>query len=148
MARPASLGRRLGALAYDGVLVLALWLVVTTLHLAFFRLAVNPPVHALGGSGFFVWSLRVLLLIATTLFFGFCWRRAGMTLGMQAWRLRVQAANGKRLTVSQCLIRCAAAWLSLAVFGLGYWWVLLDSQRRSWPDIASNTRTIVMAKPF
>lgn len=69
-----------------------------------------------------------------------------MTLGMQAWRLRVQTLEGCPLTVKQSLIRCAVAWLSLLALGLGYLWVLFDKQRRSWPDIASNTQTVVLPK--
>ena len=72
--------------------------------------------------------------------------RGGMTLGMQAWRLRVQTLDGHAITLKQSLIRCATAWLSLAAFGIGYWWVLIDGQRRSWPDIASKTETVVLPK--
>ncbi|MBZ5487091.1 RDD family protein [Halomonas aquamarina] len=144
MAEPAGLARRLGALAYDGVLVLALWLIMATLHLALFQLVVSPPVQTVGASAMFVWSLRLLLLAATTLFFCFFWRRAGMTLGMQAWRLRVQSVEGKRPSTRQCLIRCTVAWISLMALGLGYWWVIIDRHHRSWPDIASDTRTVVL----
>lgn len=140
----AGMGRRLGAMAYDGVLVLALWLLVAIIHLAFFRLVLSQPAEAVGASAVAVWSLRCLLLISTTCFFCFFWRRAGTTLGMQAWCLRVQTIDGETITLKQGLIRCVVAWLSLAVFGLGYWWVLFDSQQRSWPDIASKTRTIVV----
>ncbi|PRY63033.1 putative RDD family membrane protein YckC [Vreelandella songnenensis] len=147
MAESAGLARRLGALAYDGALVLALWLALTALHLALLRLVVNQPDQSAGACGFCIWSLRALLLAATTLFFCFFWRRAGMTLGMQAWRLRVQTADGRQPAVGQCLIRCTVAWLSLAALGLGYAWVVFDSQRRSWPDIASNTRTVVLSNP-
>ena len=69
-----------------------------------------------------------------------------MTLGMQAWRLRVQTSDGYAISLKQSLIRCVVAWLSLAAFGIGYWWVLFDRQRRSWPDIASNTQTVVLPK--
>lgn len=137
----AGVGRRLGAMAYDGVLVLALWLLITIIHLAFFRLILSQPVEAVGASALAVWSLRGLLLLSTTGFFCF-WQCAGMTLGMQAWRLRVQTIDGQTITLRQSLIRCGIAWLSLALFGLGYWWVLLDSRQRSWPDIASQTRTV------
>ncbi|MGP9632274.1 RDD family protein [Halomonas sp. AOP43-A1-21] len=138
----AGVGRRLGAMAYDGVIVLALWLLITIIHLAFFRLILSQPVEAVGASALAVWSLRGLLLLSTTGFFCFFWQCAGMTLGMQAWRLRVQTIDGQTITLRQSLIRCGIAWLSLALFGLGYWWVLLDSRQRSWPDIASQTRTV------
>ena len=93
-----------------------------------------------------IWSLRVMLVFFVTLFFVFSWSRGGMTLGMQAWRLRVQGVDGYSLNLKQCLIRCGVAWLSLLAFGLGYLWVLFDKQRRSWPDIASNTQTVVLPK--
>lgn len=140
----AGLGRRLGAMAYDGVLVLALWLLITIIHLAFFRLILSQPVEAVGASALAVWSLRGLLLLSTTGFFCFFWRRAGMTLGMQAWGLRVQTLDGETITLKQSLIRCVVAWPSLAVFGLGYWWLLFDRQQRSWPDIASQTHTVLV----
>lgn len=141
---PAGVGRRLGAMAYDGVLVLALWLLVTIIHLAFFRVVLSQPEEAVGASAVSVWSLRCLLFLATTGFFCFFWRRAGMTLGMQAWRLRVQTLDGEAISLKQGLIRCVVAWLSLALFGLGHWWVMFDRQQRSWPDIATNTRTSVV----
>ncbi|MBP5981547.1 MAG: RDD family protein [Halomonas sp.] len=141
---PAGVGRRLGAMVYDGILVLALWLLVTIIHLAFFRVVLSQPAEVVGTSALAVWSLRGLLLLSTTGFFCFFWRRAGMTLGMQAWRLRVQTLDGATITLTQGLIRCVVAWLSLALFGLGYWWVFFDCQQRSWPDIASNTRTNVV----
>lgn len=67
----AGVGRRLGAMAYDGVLVLALWLLITIIHLAFFRLILSQPVEAVGASALAVWSLRGLLLLSTTGFFCF-----------------------------------------------------------------------------
>lgn len=143
---PAGLGRRLGAMLYDGFLVAAIWIAVTVAHLAFFRFVLGQQAEEIGTTAFDIWSLRVILLFFVTLFFVFSWSRGGMTLGMQAWRLRVQTLDGYSLNLKQCLIRCAVAWLSLAAFGLGYWWVLFDKQRRSWPDIVSNTQTVVMPK--
>ncbi|MGO3698165.1 MULTISPECIES: RDD family protein [Halomonas] len=142
----AGLGRRLGALLYDSVLVVALWLTVTIVHLAFFRLVLGQPVEAVGASALSVWSLRALLLVSVTFFFCFFWSRSGMTLGMQAWHLRVQAPNGQKITLKQGLVRCVTAWFSLAALGMGYGWVLVDKQRRSWPDIASHTCTVIVPK--
>ncbi|PAU75115.1 RDD family protein [Halomonas salipaludis] len=133
---PAGLGRRLGAMLYDSFLVMAIWVL-----LAFIAVALNqgeanesPLFHS-------------LLFVTTFAFFAFCWMRAGMTLGMQAWRLRVQTPDGASITLVQSLIRFLVACLSLALLGLGYWWVLFDGQRRSWPDIASGTEVVVLPKP-
>lgn len=143
---PAGLSRRLGAMLYDGFLVTAIWIMVTVAHLAFFRFVLGQQADEIGTTPFDIWSLRLMLLFFVTLFFIYSWRRGGMTLGMQAWRLRVQTTDGHAITLKQSLIRCVAAWLSLAAFGIGYWWVLFDRQRRSWPDIASNTQTVVLPK--
>lgn len=143
---PAGLGRRLGAMLYDGFLVTAIWIAVTVAHMVFFRYVLDQQPEEIGTTAGGIWSLRLLLLFFVTLFFVFSWSRGGMTLGMQAWRLRVQTLDGYSLNLRQCLIRCAVAWLSLLAFGLGYLWVLFDKQRRSWPDIASNTQTVVLPK--
>nr|WP_284041322.1 RDD family protein [Halomonas olivaria] len=143
---PAGLGRRLGAMLYDGFLVMAIWIAVTVVHVAFFRFALGQRAEEIGTTAGDIWSLRLMLLFFVTLFFVFSWRRGGMTLGMQAWRLRVQTTDGYAISLKQSLIRCVTAWLSLAAFGIGYWWVLFDKQRRSWPDIASGTQTVVLPK--
>lgn len=143
---PAGLGRRLGAMLYDGFLVTAIWIAVTIAHVAFFRFVLGQQAEEIGTTAFDIWSLRVMLLFFVTLFFIYSWRRGGMTLGMQAWRLRVQTVDGYSISVKEGLIRCLVAWLSLLAFGLGYLWVLFDSERRSWPDIASKTQTVVLPK--
>jgi uncharacterized RDD family membrane protein YckC len=131
---------------YDGFLVTAIWIAVTVAHMVFFRYVLGQQPEEIGTTAGDIWSLRLLLLFFVTLFFVFSWSRGGMTLGMQAWRLRVQTLDGYSLNLRQCLIRCVMAWLSLLAFGLGYLWVLFDKQRRSWPDIVSNTQTVVLPK--
>ncbi|WP_163558302.1 RDD family protein [Halomonas sp. NO4] len=145
-AWPAGLGRRLGAMLYDGFLVAAIWLLVAVAHLALFRFVIGIGAEAVGTGLAQRLTLQALLLASAFAFFAFCWKRAGMTLGMQVWRLRVQTRDGRPISLAQSLIRFAVAWLSLAAFGLGYLWVLFDAERRSWPDIASGTRTVVLPK--
>ena len=133
---PTGLGRRLGAMLYDSFLVMAIWVLLAFIAVALNRGEANesPLFHS-------------LLFVMTFAFFAFCWMRAGMTLGMQAWRLRVQTLDGASITLVQSLIRFLVACLSLALLGLGYWWVLFDGQRRSWPDIVSGTQVVVLPKP-
>jgi uncharacterized RDD family membrane protein YckC len=144
---PAGLGRRLGAILYDGFLVTAIWLLVTTLHLVTMRLVLELPPEEVGSGLAQVLSLRALLLLSAFAFFAFFWVRGGMTLGMQAWRLRVQTLDGASITRVQALLRFLMAWVSLAALGLGYWWVLFDPQRRSWGDIVSRSQVVVLPKP-
>nr|WP_299243365.1 RDD family protein [uncultured Halomonas sp.] len=132
---PAGLPRRLGALIYDTLILLAVWMLV-----GFVAVALN------GGEASESPLFHSVLLVVTFVFFAFFWMRGGMTLGMQAWRLRVQSIEGSALSLPQCLVRFIAAMFSLALGGLGYWWILIDSERRSWPDIASHSRVVVLPK--
>ncbi|MFG6157777.1 RDD family protein [Halomonas sp. 1390] len=143
---PAGLGRRLGAMLYDGLLVLAIWIVIAALHLAVVRLVLGVPAEQVGVGPVQVLSLRLLMALGAFVFFAFFWTRGGMTLGMQAWRLRVQTLDGASITAFQALQRFLVATISLAAFGLGYLWILFDGERRSWPDIVSNTRVVVLPK--
>lgn len=144
---PAGLMRRLGAMLYDAFLVAAIWILIAGLHLALTRHVAGVPADEVGTGLVQVLSLRLALLLGAFAFFAFFWTRGGMTLGMQAWRIRVQSRDGCSITLSQALIRFAVACLSIAALGLGYWWVLFDAERRSWPDIASGTRVVVLPKP-
>nr|WP_298250045.1 RDD family protein [uncultured Halomonas sp.] len=143
---PAGLGRRLGAMLYDAFLVIAIWLLVAGLHLLVVRHLVGLPAEAVGVGGAQVASLRLIMLASAFAFFAFFWCRGGMTLGMQAWRLRVQTRDGGTMSLRQAMTRYLVAWLSVAALGLGYLWVLFDAERRSWPDIASGTRVVVLPK--
>ncbi|NKF23290.1 RDD family protein [Solimonas marina] len=84
---PAPLWRRLAAAVYDGLLLLALWMVAVMADTAV-RAAAGLPPHPL--------LLRVVLFSLGMLFFGWFWRRGGQTLGMRAWRLRLQADDERR----------------------------------------------------
>ncbi|SDK24951.1 RDD family protein [Billgrantia gudaonensis] len=143
---PAGLGRRLGAMLYDAFLVAAIWLLVTVAHVMVVRFGFGLQAEAVGTGWLQRGTLQLLLLASGFGFFAFCWRRGGMTLGMQAWRLRVQTEDGRPISLGQSLVRYVVAWLSCAAFGLGYLWVLFDAERRSWPDIVSGTRTVVLPK--
>ena len=58
-----------------------------------------------------------------------CWITSGQTLAMQAWRLKVVAQNNAPLPKSTAIIRYLLASLSLALFGLGFVWAVLDKER-------------------
>lgn len=132
---PAGLGRRLGAMLYDTLVVIALWMV-----LGFVAVALN------GGEANETPLFHSVLLVATFAFFAFSWMRGGMTLGMQAWRLRIQTPEGGRITLTQALLRFFVGLASWIAIGLGYWWILFDGEKRSWSDIASGSRVVVLPK--
>src|SRR5690554_2739900 len=111
---PAGLARRLGAMVYDGFLVAAIWILITGLHLTLMRQVVGIPAEEIGTGLAQVLSLRFALLLGAFLFFAFFWVCGGMTLGMQAWRLRVLHLGGCSITLPQAMLRFAVACLSLS----------------------------------
>ena len=84
-----------------------------------------------------------LSLIAFYLWF---WRTRGATLGMQTWNLRLIDAHGARPSWRQLAMRALVGTLSLAAGGLGFAYAIIDRQGRTWHDLASATRVVVIPK--
>lgn len=134
--------RRLAAMAYDGLLILALAFGVSALMLVASGGRLGHPDRPL----WLLWAHRISLVASTWAFFAWFWMHGGQTLGMRAWRLRLVATNGGVITWQQTLRRFAGATLSLTALGLGYLWILFDPERRSWHDRLSRTHLIVVPK--
>lgn len=127
---PAGLLRRLGAMLYDGLIAIAIWMFTLILIVPL----VNGPV---GGAP--LQSLFFLELFAFQVYF---WLTRGQTIGMLAWRVRIESVTGEPMSLRQLTVRFFTSLLSLCCVGIGYLWILFDRQRRSWGDIASRTRIV------
>ena len=90
--------------------------------------------------------MLVYMIAVICCFYWYFWRKNGQTLGMQAWRLRLDDVAGARPSLRQCIIRSAIALLSLGCVGLGYFWLWCDGNHLTWHDRASNTRVVVLPK--
>lgn len=140
---PAGLLRRLGAMLYDSLLLFAVSWSVTAIEVALRVARVGEDaIRASGQSAVAGPALQLPLLLACFAFFGWFWTRSGQTLGMQAWRLRIDSDAGGRISWWQALRRFSGAIVSFASFGLGFWWMLFDSRRRAWHDRLSNSRMV------
>lgn len=139
----AGLPRRLGAMVYDSLLVLAVLMVATAL---FLPLTGGEAVtrEVVGPVPFYLYRLFMLVLVVG--FFGVFWTRRGQTLGMAAWRLKLERADGRQLTWADALKRLAAACLSWLPVGLGFLWMVFDRDRLAWHDRLTHTRVIVEPK--
>lgn len=142
ISAPPGLLRRLAALAYDALLILALAFVVSALMLLVTGGRLGQPDRP----SWLLWAHRIVLIAAVWGFFAWFWMHGGQTLGMRAWRLRLVSADGSAITWTQTVRRFAGATLSLAALGLGYWWILFDPEKRSWHDRLSGTHLIVVPK--
>jgi uncharacterized RDD family membrane protein YckC len=130
---PATVTRRLAALAYDLLLLGGLWFCLTLIAVALRGGQPIPPRT--------VWF--DLALLGTSFgFYGWFWTHGGQTLGMRAWRIRLERCDGGQLTWRDAAYRYAAAALSGAMLGLGFWWGYWDRDRRCWHDGLSHTRVV------
>ncbi|HKK13654.1 MAG TPA: RDD family protein [Gammaproteobacteria bacterium] len=156
--RPAGLGRRLAALVYDSLLLLAVLFLASWI-----ALAVNRGEAVAPGNPFF----EIYLFVICYLFFGWFWTHGGQTLGMRAWRIRVQRLDGYPINWTQSLLRFMPVLLvvllrylpedagrkGLIVWGvvvaLGHLWLLVDRKGMSLYDRYSDSVVVYLppAKP-
>lgn len=143
--------KRLAAMVYDGLLLFGVLFTATLIPSLLLdsspakKLENNDVVHELSPlmTGL---PFQLYLLAVTALFFCWFWRSTGQTLGMQAWRLKIEDSEGNKPSIAQCLVRLLTANISLLCFGAGYWWIWFDKEGLSWHDRWSNTRIIVVPK--
>ena len=128
----AGLLRRLAAIVYDLLLVVAVLFMATV---PFIAVRGGEPVEPDG-------NLVYQLTIAATIyaFFVFFWSWRGRTLGMQAWRIQLETMDGKRPDFRIASVRFLAAVVSLLPLGLGFLWQLWDRDKLAWHDRLSGTR--------
>lgn len=129
-----TLMRRLAAALYDGLLLIALWMTASAVWLGFR----GGEAVAAGDVGFRLY----LLAVAWAFLVGF-WLRGGRTLGMLAWRLRLVAADGSRVSLRQASARFFAAILSWLPAGGGFLWALIDRDGLTWHDRLSGTHLVL-----
>jgi len=115
---------------YDGMIVLALWLLTLFVLVAVRNgAAVGPLVQS-------------LLFVELFAFFAYFWVSRGQTVGMLAWGLRLVSDDGARLRPIQALLRFIGALAAFASLGLGYLWMYIDPAGRTWPDMLSNSHVV------
>lgn len=128
----ARLLRRLAAMFYDSLLIIAIWMITTSIIVY----AVTDG-EAITGIAY-----QVLLYVEVFFFYLLFWRVKGQSLGMQVWKIRLLSNTGDRLSYKECSIRFLVATVSLICFGLGFLWMLWDKDGHTWQGKLSGTRVI------
>lgn len=144
----ASFWRRLAAWVYDLLVAIAIIMLAAAVALGMAGLLTTVGWVTLSAGEDHAawlnnsWWYPLYLLTVLGLFFGWFWQRSGQTLGMRAWRLKVQQPHGALITKRQAVIRVLTC-----AFGLGNLWVLIDvKNRRSWHDYAAGTELVTLSK--
>ncbi len=131
---PCGLPRRLAAMLYDSLLVTAILMLSTVLVII--PLGREVPAGSL--------AFQFYLLVVAWAYFAISWR-AGQTLGMKAWRIRIVAGDQPPGWLATA-VRFGVSLASIGCLGLGLLWSLFRSDRATWHDLASDTRLLVLPK--
>lgn len=157
----APLVRRLAAMVYEGLVVVAILLIAS------FPFA-GAATGQLRGVAQHLFQCYLFLVVG--LYFVWCWRRGGQTLPMKAWKLRVVDARGAPLATSRAILRYVvaalalgssavsaivllryprelAAWLALAPGVATILWSAVDPDRQFLHDRFAGTR-VIRAEPL
>ncbi|XOV82154.1 MAG: RDD family protein [bacterium] len=132
---PAGIGRRFGALLYDTLLIVAIWMATLLVW-----------VIASGGEAVTGWLIQLVLLAQWLGFYLYFWSRQGQTLGMTAWRIKVVNQAGKPASFLQLLKRAVVAPVSFLCLGLGFLWFYMGDRQQTWHDRASQTMVVYIPK--
>jgi len=142
--KPAGLLVRLVAMFYDALLLLSALMIATAIALFVTKgasLAHNP---------FFRTTLFLICFSFYAWFwlhgYAWFWLHGGQTLGMRAWKLRLQNKDGRPITIWQALLRFLVAIPSLAFAGLGFLWMLIDKDKMTWYDRFSESVIVGLPK--
>ena len=135
--QPAGFLKRVLALAYDSLLIVAIILVLSWLPVFLNGGDAPEPGSALSLIQFFIF------IFVGPIFYSYFWiANKGQTTGMQAWKIRLISINETKLNAKQTFIRCLISVISFLFFGIGYFWILYDKNNLSWSDIVTKTKIV------
>lgn len=149
------LWRRVAALPYEGLLLLAVMLVASF------------PTKGMTLSGFPLLLFQFYLFGVSAAYFIWFWQHGGQTLPMKTWRFKVVDVQGRSLRPARAFLRflCALPFFGSAATGLvllffparvspaiamwaflpmlaGIWWSQFDPERQYLHDRLAGTRLI------
>jgi len=138
--------QRMGAYIYDLLVITALLMLATLVALLLTMIsnkiglinisAYNDIADYLAHSLLFAGYLAAVIIA----FYGYFWSHGGQTIGMKAWRLRVQNSDGSDINFTQALIRMATS-----AFGLGNVSAIFTN-RNAFQDLWAECEVIVLPK--
>lgn len=148
----AGFWRRFASLIYDTLVIIAFAMLTTVLYLLAIQGLISLELLSIGDaedvSAFIqnsplLYGIRsALLVIVSISFFCYFWAKSGQTIGMRAWRLKVQTLDGHLISWHQGALRAITALL-----GLGNLVVLVDfKNKRALQDYIAKTEVITLTK--
>lgn len=131
--------RRIAAMLYDSLVVIATLMVATSLLLPFTHGQAIPADN-------YIYKLYLIFVMCG--FYTCLWIYRGQTLGLLAWKLKIESLDGKPVQLQQALLRFILAFPSIGLFGLGLLWSVFDSDGLALHDRLSKTKIIYTSPRF
>jgi len=85
------------------------------------------------------WGGPRLELLALATYGAVMWKLKAATIGGIICGLQVARLDGRPIDWPTAIVRALSCFLSLAVVGLGFLWIAIDSERQSWHDKIAGT---------
>ena len=158
----ATLTRRIGALAYEALLLIAMAFGVGFALLPLVSPAGSASRELIVPQLFARASMGCALVGGAALYYTWCWSRGRRTLPQKTWRLRLVNRDGGTVSWRRALLRYAAAWIgpamalaayaalhptgharnALAFMLVNYCWALFDRDGQFLHDRIAGTRIV------
>ena len=133
--------RRFAAIIYDTLLIAAVSMGYGAIGVAVSQWLSGAEAVETDSQLHLLFQLGLFVVIVG--FFCFFWMKAGQTLGMRAWRLKIVKEETLHTpSLLQCLGRCVFAPIGLASFFIA----LLRSDQQCLHDIITKTQVILLPK--
>ncbi len=145
-ATPSPIWRRIAALVYDTLILLAISFMYGATLTA---IAVKSGHEPEGYQPMFSSPLFLLgWLFCLISFYCWFWHKSGQTLGMRTWRIKLvqNTVGASPPTWKQCILRSIISPMVILCLGIGYWYQWLNKDQLSLHDKLTGTRVIVIKK--
>ena len=126
--KPAGFFRRMVALFYDLILIIALCFGLILLLTSLIGSEVISPL------------LYLVFLALGMGFYCYFWKKnKGQTLGMQVWKVRLVQVDSAEISFGRMAYRCLLGFIFTLLFGLNYLPMLFRDDKKTLNDILSKT---------
>ncbi|WP_057830306.1 RDD family protein [Colwellia sp. TT2012] len=147
----AGFRRRFGSWVYDFLIAFAVYMAAGALSFLLMFIGhyfglfdMQGQQHfsdTIANTAWLKWPNELWKMAWVSFFFVYFWSKSGQTLGMRAWRLRVQNLDGSLLSINTGIKR-----LVPTLFGLGTILVAFDRKNKlSLQDRLTNTEVVVLS---